>query len=95
MRSQGPDKRVVAVLKQPSGFRSFLQYPIGSCIFPLPQEKKNSTTQSEVSVFLSHIIAYFRLKIVTESVTKWQILLDKFLPLLFYLSESRAENGEK
>ena len=43
--------------------------------FPLPSEKRNSTTQRRVSVILSHIISYLHLVIVTASVTNYQTLV--------------------
>jgi histidyl-tRNA synthetase len=64
--------KIIDYLCEPCHLRSSIQYPIGSCIFPSSEEKKNSTTQREVSVILSHIISYPRLAIVTKSVTKRQ-----------------------
>src|SRR6266851_8374015 len=71
--SQEPVKRVFAVLEITASLALFCSVSDRVMhLYLTSEEKKNSTTQREVSVILSHIISYLRLVIVTESVTNCQ-----------------------
>src|SRR2546421_6900263 len=70
--SQEPVKRVFAALVTIAPLALFLSVSDRFMHLSLPSEKRNSTTQREVSVILSHIISYLRLVIVTASVTNCQ-----------------------
>jgi hypothetical protein len=72
MRSQEPVKCVFEVLvtsAPPALFPSVFDRLMH---LALSVREKNATTQRGFSVILSNIIAYLRLKIVTESVTNYQ-----------------------